>query len=53
MKNGIPIVTGAIEIIGALAEFASALLDGKPETKPDLNRLLARIVAALALAKAP
>jgi hypothetical protein len=52
MKNGVIIVTGAIEIVGALAEFATAVFDDKAETKPDLNRLLARVLAAVAGFKA-
>jgi hypothetical protein len=53
MKNGVPIVVGVIEILSAIAEFATAILDGKPETSPDLNKLLARILAAIAGLKAP
>jgi len=53
MKNGVPILISIVEIVSALTEFATAVLDGKPETKPDLNRLLARILAAIAGAKAP
>jgi len=53
MKNGVPIVVGIVEIVSALAEFAAAVLDGKPETKPDLNRVLARILAAITGFKGP
>jgi len=53
MKNGVPIVIAIVNILSALTEFATAVLDGKPETTPDLNRLLARILAAIAGAKTP
>jgi hypothetical protein len=53
MKNGIPILTTAVEIIAAIAELAGAILDGDPNTKPDLNRLMLRILTALAGAKKP
>jgi len=53
MKNGPVIVAGVIEIVAALAEFATAIFDGKPQTSPDLNKLLARILAAIAGLKAP
>lgn len=53
MKNGPNVVAGVIEIVAALAEFATAVFDGKPETKPDINRLVARILAAIAGFKRP
>jgi len=51
MKNGVPILTAALEIAGALVEAAKPVLDGDPQTKPDLNKLLARLLAALATLK--
>jgi hypothetical protein len=53
MKLPANIIIAGVEILGAIAECAAAALDGKPETKPDFNRLLSRILAALAGAKAP
>ena len=53
VKNGVPIMIAGVEIMAAIAECATAVLDGKPETKPDLNRLLSRILAAFAGANRP
>ena len=53
MSKPASIAVAAVEILGAVAECAIALLDGKPETRPDLNRMLSRILAALAGLKAP
>ena len=52
MKNGPGIIIAAAEIAAAIAELLTAVLDGKPETKPDFARLIQRILAALAGAKA-
>lgn len=52
MKLSPSIIIAGAEILGALAECAAAILDGKPETKPDVKRLIERILAALATAKA-
>jgi hypothetical protein len=46
------VILAVVEILGAVVECASAVLDGKPETKADLNRLFARIAAAVVLGKA-
>jgi hypothetical protein len=51
MKLPPNVLIAGVEILGALVECASALFDGKPETKPDFNHMLARILGALALAK--
>jgi hypothetical protein len=48
MKNGVGVAIGVVEIVSALGEAAGAVLDGRPETKPDLSRLFARILAAMA-----
>jgi hypothetical protein len=53
MKLKPAVIVAAVEILGAVAEVATAILDGKPETKPDFHKLLSRILAALAGMKAP
>lgn len=52
MKLPVNVLIAGAEILGALAECAAAILDGKPQTKPDFHKLLSRILAALAAAKA-
>jgi len=51
MKLKPSILIAGVEILGAIAELASAALDGKPETKPDLNKFLSPFLAALASSK--
>ena len=48
MTNGVPIAIAALDTAAAVVQCATALLDGKPETEPDLKRLLAGILSLLA-----
>ena len=51
MKLQPAVIIAAAEILGAVADVASAILDGDPETKPDFNRFLSRLLAAIAAMK--